>query len=197
MRAIKALDRLVLDYPNHPEVGEWMLARALATARIGTRASRQEAGLALRQVTIDRAGEPEAAAACNAGIEGYNAWRADAIGHLDQAIKADPDFALPRMVKAWILHMARSAAYAPKIAELTQQAEAGLDRGLARPRAALGSAWVLNLSGLKSTASCQMWILGHKIEHVLLQIRSKKFKEGNGTTTDTKKTNETSRTQQS
>lgn len=55
-----ALDRLITAFPNHPEVGEWMLQRALAKLRAGLR---KDALLALRQVAIDRAGEPEAARA--------------------------------------------------------------------------------------------------------------------------------------
>ncbi|MCA9698480.1 MAG: hypothetical protein KC431_13205, partial [Myxococcales bacterium] len=59
-KAITALDRLITSFPNHPEVGEWMLQRALASERSG---SPQEAAVALRRVHIDRAGEPEAARA--------------------------------------------------------------------------------------------------------------------------------------
>jgi hypothetical protein len=74
----------------------------------------------------------EAVAACNAGVEGYNRWRADAIGHLDAAMQADPDFALPKITKAWILHMGRSASFAGKVEELTAQAEACLDPAIER-----------------------------------------------------------------
>lgn len=56
-KADAALDRLIVAFPNHPHVGEWMLQRALAKQRAGLR---KEALVALRQVAIDRAGEPEA-----------------------------------------------------------------------------------------------------------------------------------------
>ena len=82
---------------------------------------------------------PQAIDACIAGIEGYNTWRADAIGHLDTAIKADEGFALPRIAKAWILYMARSAAYMPKIQQLANQAEACIDPSVARDRVLLDS----------------------------------------------------------
>ncbi|MCA9682428.1 MAG: lytic transglycosylase domain-containing protein [Myxococcales bacterium] len=59
-KAITALDRLITSFPNHPEVGEWMLDEALTKERAG---EAREAAEALRQVAIDRAGEPEAARA--------------------------------------------------------------------------------------------------------------------------------------
>jgi soluble lytic murein transglycosylase-like protein/tetratricopeptide (TPR) repeat protein len=59
-KAELALDRLIASFPNHSAVGEWMLERALAQARGG---KPKDAALALRQVAIRRAGEPEAARA--------------------------------------------------------------------------------------------------------------------------------------
>jgi soluble lytic murein transglycosylase-like protein/tetratricopeptide (TPR) repeat protein len=56
-KADAALDRLITAFPNHPRVGEWMLQRAQAKQRAGLR---KDALIALRQVAIDRAGEPEA-----------------------------------------------------------------------------------------------------------------------------------------
>ena len=56
-----------------------------------------------------------AAGACNAGVEGYAEFRADAMECLDAAIAADVEFALPKLVKAWVLHGARDAKYAPTI----------------------------------------------------------------------------------
>ncbi len=55
-----ALGRLIESFPNHPRVGQWMLDRALASERAGELVA---AGLALRRVHIERAGEPEAAQA--------------------------------------------------------------------------------------------------------------------------------------
>lgn len=66
---------------------------------------------------------PEAIQACIDGIEGYNNWRVDTMGHLDAAITAGPDFALPRIVKAWVLHMGRSAALADKVEALRDEAK--------------------------------------------------------------------------
>ena len=56
-RAQVALDRLISNFPNHPEVGEWMLQRALTHERMGEESLAVEA---LRRVHIERAGEPEA-----------------------------------------------------------------------------------------------------------------------------------------
>lgn len=57
----------------------------------------------------------EAARACNAGVEGYTEFRADTMEYLDAAIAADVDFALPKLVKAWVLHAARDWKHAPTI----------------------------------------------------------------------------------
>ncbi|WP_052554044.1 lytic transglycosylase domain-containing protein [Enhygromyxa salina] len=59
-QADKALERLITSFPNHADVGEWMLQRALAKQRAGLT---KESAAALRRVAIDRAGEPEAARA--------------------------------------------------------------------------------------------------------------------------------------
>ena len=59
-KAEAALERLITSFPNHPAVGEWMLERALATARAG---KPRDALVALRAVAVRRAGEPEAARA--------------------------------------------------------------------------------------------------------------------------------------
>ncbi len=55
-----ALGRLIVSFPNHPAVGQWMLDQALARERAGKPV---DAGAALRRVHIERAGEPEAAQA--------------------------------------------------------------------------------------------------------------------------------------
>ncbi|PRQ08939.1 lytic transglycosylase domain-containing protein [Enhygromyxa salina] len=56
-QADKALERLITSFPNHADVGDWMLQRALAKQRAGLV---KESAAALRRVAIDRAGEPEA-----------------------------------------------------------------------------------------------------------------------------------------
>ena len=48
----------------------------------------------------------EAAAAYDRGARSFVAWRADAMAHLKEAISADPDFAMPKVLMAWILHAA-------------------------------------------------------------------------------------------
>jgi len=65
----------------------------------------------------------KAVAACNAGVESYIRFRADAMGYLDDAIALEEGFVLPLLMKAWMLHSARNAKYAPKIAELVGQIE--------------------------------------------------------------------------
>ena len=61
---------------------------------------------------------PESANAFNVGAQSFVAWRADTIGHLDAAITADSNFALPRILKAWILHGGRTMKYNPAIDRL-------------------------------------------------------------------------------
>lgn len=92
-------------------------------------------------------GAGEAAlAACRAGIESYNLMRADPMLHLDAAIEADEGFALPRLVKAWILHSVRDARHAGAIRALLASAEAGIDGSGDRDRTYL-AALKLALSG--------------------------------------------------
>ncbi|MEM7157341.1 MAG: lytic transglycosylase domain-containing protein [Myxococcota bacterium] len=55
-KAAGAMTKLVLDYPNHPRIGELRLALARAQVRAG---SVTEAADTLRRITIERAGEPE------------------------------------------------------------------------------------------------------------------------------------------
>jgi soluble lytic murein transglycosylase-like protein len=58
--AVRALDQILSDYPLHPEMGDLWLERAKALAR----AERvPEAARDLRRIALERAGEPEAAAA--------------------------------------------------------------------------------------------------------------------------------------
>lgn len=73
-----------------------------------------------------------AAHACRDGMEGYANWRADAMGQLLKAMEADQGFALPKLAVAWVLHLGRSADYAPKIAALLNDASAQLDPSDAR-----------------------------------------------------------------
>ncbi len=56
-KAVKALSKIVTDYPRHPRIGVLRLMHARALSRAGKPA---DAGVALRQLAIDRAGEPEA-----------------------------------------------------------------------------------------------------------------------------------------
>lgn len=67
-------------------------------------------------------GEAAAADAFNRGMKSYVAWRTDAFDHLDAAIEADPDFAMARLAKGWILQTARSARFRPAIEGLIRSA---------------------------------------------------------------------------
>ncbi|MFV8752672.1 transglycosylase SLT domain-containing protein [Nannocystaceae bacterium ST9] len=60
IEADDALGRLIVSFPNHPALGQWMLDQALARERAGKPV---DAAAALRRIHIERAGEPEAAQA--------------------------------------------------------------------------------------------------------------------------------------
>ena len=58
---------------------------------------------------------PAAAKAYDAGARSFIGWKADAMGHLNAAIEADPDFVEPKLLKAWILHSARTRKFQPAV----------------------------------------------------------------------------------
>ncbi len=60
----------------------------------------------------------ESASAFNAAAQSFVAWHADTMGHLDAAIEEDINFALPRILKAWILHGGRTKKFDPAINRL-------------------------------------------------------------------------------
>ena len=68
-----------------------------------------------------------ALSACNAGVDGFVHWRADTMSNIDAAIAADNDFALPKIVKAWMMHSARDTAMESDINPLMHEAERCLD----------------------------------------------------------------------
>lgn len=76
-----------------------------------------------------------AAQAYDAGARSFVAWRADAMGHLDQAIEADANFALPKLLKAWIMHASRSGRFNPAIDALLDEVEPRLADASERERA--------------------------------------------------------------
>ena len=57
----------------------------------------------------------DAIARCTAGIDSYVRWRADAMGHLDASIAAEGNYALPRLVKGWMLNSSRDASFTDTI----------------------------------------------------------------------------------
>ena len=59
----------------------------------------------------------------SAGVISYTRWRADASGHLDAAIEADANFALPKLVKAWVLQGARDTTFTQPISDLVKDFE--------------------------------------------------------------------------
>jgi|TARA_B100002003_G_scaffold120826_1_gene111515 tetratricopeptide (TPR) repeat protein len=76
-----------------------------------------------------------AADAFNAGMHGFVCWRTDTMDHLDAAMAADPDFALPKLAKGWILQTARSAAFHPLINDLLADAAPLMEAASGREQA--------------------------------------------------------------
>ena len=76
-----------------------------------------------------------AADAFNAGMHGFVCWRTDTMNNLDAASEADPDFALAKLAKGWILQTARSAAFHPLIKGLLAEAAPLLGAANAREQA--------------------------------------------------------------
>ncbi len=81
----------------------------------------------------------EAAAAYDRGARSFVAWRADAMGHLKEAITADPNFAMPKLLMAYILHAARTHRFSPNVQELVADAKPLLDDATPRERALAAS----------------------------------------------------------
>ena len=78
---------------------------------------------------------PAAATAFDSGARSFVAWRADAVGHLDRAIESDPQFAMPKLLKGWILHAARTHKFSPAVQGLLSDAKALLGDASPRERA--------------------------------------------------------------
>ena len=76
-----------------------------------------------------------AAAAFNAGMRGFICWRTDTMDHLDAAMAADPEFALPKLAKGWVLQTARTAAFRPVIEDLLADAAPLIEAASAREQA--------------------------------------------------------------
>ena len=77
----------------------------------------------------------KAAQAYNDGVRSFVCWRTDTMGLLDNAIAADPDFALTKMAKGWILQTGRSTAFWPVIRKLLDDAAPLMDGADQRSRA--------------------------------------------------------------
>lgn len=99
------------------------------------------------------ASNADAAAAYDAGGRSFVAWRADAMGHLDAAMDADPDFALPKILKAWILHAGRTAKYGPAIDGLIAAADPLLGDAPSRDRALMAGLKTARRGNLQAGAA--------------------------------------------
>jgi hypothetical protein len=94
-----------------------------------------------------------AAAAYDSGARSFVAWQADAMGHLDRAIEADPDFVMPKLLKAWILHAARTQKFAADVRTLLAAVEPLLADASARERALAASVLTANSGNLQGGVS--------------------------------------------
>ena len=94
-----------------------------------------------------------AAAAYDRGARSFVAWRADAMGHLDAAIESDAEFAMPKLLKAWILHAARTHKFAPAVHGLLDAAEPLLADASPRERALAAAVRAANSGNLQGGVS--------------------------------------------
>ena len=119
-------------------------------------------------------GNKVAAEAYDTGARSYVAWRADAVGHLDAAIVADPDFPMPRLVKGWILHSARAARFNPAVDALLAAAKPHLDDATARERAVAEALRIAHGGNLQAGVSkLEAWVAEHPtdiVAHRMLQF---------------------------
>jgi hypothetical protein len=90
-----------------------------------------------------------AAATYDRGARSFVAWRADAMDHLDMAIEADPDFAMPKLLKAWILHAARTHKFTSVVQSLLASAEPLLADASSRERTLAASVRTANNGDLQ------------------------------------------------
>lgn len=72
---------------------------------------------------VDAQKHSDAIKQCARGMASYVSWRADALDHIDAAIAADENYALPRLVKAWMLHGGRDATYRDTVSSLISDIE--------------------------------------------------------------------------
>ncbi len=91
----------------------------------------------------------EAATAYDLGARSFVAWRADAMAHLDAAIELDAGFATPKLLKAWILHAARTHKWKPVVQKLLAEAEPLLAGASQRERALAESVRAANAGNLQ------------------------------------------------
>lgn len=94
-----------------------------------------------------------AAKAYDDGARSFVGWKADAMGHLNAAIEADPDFLEPKLLKAWILHAARTAKFTPAVQGLLAETMRTATGGTERQRAFAESVRVAQTGHLQGGVS--------------------------------------------
>ncbi len=116
----------------------------------------------------------DAAAAFDAAVSGYIAWRTDAMAHLDAAIAADPDFALPYAVKGLLATGLRKPDATAAATALRETARAARPPETERERrylAALDAA----LAGRITEAATQYELIARAAPRDLLALRLSQF----------------------
>ncbi len=96
---------------------------------------------------------PAAAKAYDAGARSFVAWRADAMVHLNAAIDADPEFIEPKLLKAWILHAARTRKFTPAVQALLAEVAPVIGGASSRVQAFEKSVRVANGGSLQGGVS--------------------------------------------
>jgi len=93
------------------------------------------------------------------GISKVVRWRSDAMPDIDAAIAADNSFALPRLVKGWMLQGASDGQYSPMINALLSEVEPLVSSSQQRESALLDALKLaLAGQGLKSVSILEQWL---------------------------------------
>ncbi|MBX2823937.1 MAG: tetratricopeptide repeat protein [Gammaproteobacteria bacterium] len=108
---------------------------------------------------------------CTTGIEHYVRWRADAMSYVNRAIDDAKDYALPRLVKGWMLHGGRDARFRADIDQLLVDARAVLPVSGERERLLHSSLeFASSGRGIEAATQLEYWLDAHPDDLLVQQL---------------------------
>jgi tetratricopeptide (TPR) repeat protein len=115
-----------------------------------------------------------AVAAFDRGITSFATWRTDTFDHLDAASNEDPNFAMPKLAKAWVLQTARSEKFRPMIEAVLRECAPLLSSDDTRERAYFdGLTHAVNGRGIEAGTALESMLVNHPLDlfaHRLVQF---------------------------